>query len=107
MVHPRGEVVLIRVPFHQAGGSKIRPAVVVLDTGDDDFVVAPVTSRARDSNFDLALADWQGAGLNVRSTVRMHKVAVLARSHLVRVLGRLSPDDAKKCERLLCHAFCR
>lgn len=36
-----GEVVLIRIDFHQASGGKVRPAVVLLDAGDDDFVGAP------------------------------------------------------------------
>ena len=38
-----GEVVLIRMQFHQAPGAKVRPAVVLLDPGDDDFVAAPIT----------------------------------------------------------------
>jgi hypothetical protein len=42
-----GEVVLIRMQFHQSSGSKIRPALVLLDTADDDFVAAPITSQAR------------------------------------------------------------
>lgn len=59
-----GDVVLIELQFHQASGPKIRPAIVVLDSGDEDFVAAPVTSRARSSEFDLTLADWQTAGLH-------------------------------------------
>jgi hypothetical protein len=38
-----GEVVLIRMLFHQAPGSKVRPALVLLDPGDNDFVAAPIT----------------------------------------------------------------
>jgi hypothetical protein len=33
-----GEVVLIRIEFHQTSGGKLRPAVVLLDSGDEDFV---------------------------------------------------------------------
>ena len=40
-----GEVVLIRIGFHQAPGGKVHPAVVVLDAGDGDFSVAPITSQ--------------------------------------------------------------
>jgi hypothetical protein len=32
-----GDMVLIEVPFHQMQGSKVRPAAVVLDAGDEDF----------------------------------------------------------------------
>src|ERR1017187_4073771 len=39
-----GEVVLIRIEFHQTPGGKLRQAVVLLDAGDDDFVAAPITS---------------------------------------------------------------
>ena len=52
-----GEVVLIKMRFHQAPGAKVRPAVVLLDTGDDDIVAAPVTSQFRLSEFDLAIRD--------------------------------------------------
>jgi mRNA interferase MazF len=65
-----GEIVLIRIDFHQATGGKLRPAVVLLDSGDDDFVAAPITSRFRDSDFDVPIHQWREAGLNVVSTIR-------------------------------------
>ncbi len=64
---------LIRMQFHQAPGSKVRPALVLLDTGDDDFVAAPITSQPRLSDYDLAIETWRAAGLNVASSVRIHK----------------------------------
>lgn len=70
-----GELVLIRMQFHQAPGSKVRPALVLLDTGDDDFVAAPITSQPRLSEYDLTIKDWRAAGLNVVSSVRVHKQA--------------------------------
>ena len=62
-----GEVVLIRMRFHQTTGAKVRPAVVLLDTGDEDIVAAPITSQSRYSEYDLAIEDWRSAGLNVAS----------------------------------------
>ena len=56
-----GEVVLIRMQFHQVTGAKVRPAMVLLETGDDDFVAAPITSRSRDDEYDLTLDDWRDA----------------------------------------------
>jgi hypothetical protein len=50
MLRP-GDVVLIRIGFHQTPGGKLRPAVVRLDSGDDDFVAAPITSLLRTSDF--------------------------------------------------------
>ena len=71
-----GEIVLIRIEFHQASGGKLRPAVVLLDSGDDDFVGAPVTSRSWVSDFDIPIHLWREAGLNTASTIRVHKLTV-------------------------------
>lgn len=66
-----GEIVLIRMQFHQTTGVKVRPALVLLDTGDDDFVAATITSQLRRSDYDLTIKDWRAAGLNVASYVRV------------------------------------
>jgi len=101
-----GDVVLVEVRFHQAPGAKVRPTVVVLDSGDEDFVGAPIATRVRSAEFELNLAGWQGAGLNVPSIARVHKVAVLPKESIRRVLGRLSDDDLAHFSLALCRAFC-
>lgn len=101
-----GEVVLLRMRFHQTQGAKVRPALVLLDSGDNDFVAAPLTSQPRHSEFDLALSDWRFAGLNVASTVRIHKVTVMAKSEIVRHLGKLGQNDQSSLLGLLCRSFC-
>jgi mRNA interferase MazF len=105
MVLDFGEVILIRMPFHQAGGGKIRPAVVLIDAGDDDFVAAPITSQERRSEFDLALANWRNAGLNVPSWIRVHKLSVLPTSGFLRRLGRLESTDELALKTTLRRAF--
>jgi len=107
MILQFGDVVLIRMQFHQAAGAKVRPAVVLLDTGDDDFVAAPITSQSRHSDHDLALEDWRLAGLNVASYARVHKLTVLAKLEIVRSLGLLSERDGRSLTALLCRVFCR
>lgn len=89
----RGEVILVRIAFHQTVGGKVRPATVLLDPGDDDFVAAPITSRSRGSAFEVPIQDWRQAGLNVPSTIRVHKLTVLPKEHVVRRLGELSERD--------------
>lgn len=101
-----GEVVLIRIDSHQARGVKLRPALVLLDSGDDDFVGAPVTSRPRVSDFDVSIQDWSVAGLNVPSTVRVHKLTVLAKNEIVRRLGDLAAHDRQAVAAVLHRAFC-
>lgn len=103
----RFEVVLIRIDFHQASGFKVRPAVVLLDTGDDDFLAAPVTSRPRQAELDFTIADWQAAGLNVPSTIRVHKLTVLAKGDIARSLGALGEADRESLAAVVCQAFCQ
>lgn len=102
----RFEVVLIRIDFHQASGFKVRPAIVLLDTGDEDFVAAPVTSRPRQAEPDFTIADWRAAGLNVPSTIRIHKLTVLAKADIARSLGVLAEADRDALAGLLCRTFC-
>ena len=101
-----GDIVLIDIRFHQAEGSKIRPVVVVLDSGDQDFVAMPVTSRDRTANFDLSLSDWKVEGLNVPSFVRVHKIAVLSKAAIRRGVGRLTADDLVRLRGILCRTYC-
>jgi len=105
MILQPGELILVNVLFHQAAGSKVRPAVVLLDTLDDDFIAAPVTSRPRNSKFDLPVTDWKNAGLNVPSTIRFHKLTVLAKAEVIRVIGAPSDVDRKQMSRILSEMF--
>lgn len=101
-----GDVVLIRMDFHQTAGAKVRPAVVMLDTGDEDFVAAPITSQVRNSNWDLRIEQWQKAGLNAASYTRAHKLAVLAKADIARQIGSLASEDRVRLNSLLCDALC-
>jgi mRNA interferase MazF len=100
-----GEIVLVRMEFHQTEGAKVRPAVTLLDTGDDDFVAAPVTSIHRLSEYDLPIREWKAAGLNVPSFVRVHKLTVLPKNGIVRRLGGLKKNDREALIRLVARAF--
>jgi mRNA interferase MazF len=100
-----GEVVLIRIDFRQTPGGKLRPALVLLDSGDDDFVAAPITSHFRASAFDLPIQQWRAAGLNTPSTVRVHKLTVLAKDEIVRRLGELAGPDRDALAEVLHRAF--
>jgi mRNA interferase MazF len=93
--YKRGEVVLIQFPFSNMRAVKRRPALVLLDTGDEDLVVARITSQMTHTAFDAPIAQWRAAGLFQPSIVRLHKVATLARRLIARRLGRLDPVDAK------------
>lgn len=74
----------------------------MLDSGDEDFIAAPITTRVRTVEFDVNLPGWQVAGLNVPSIARVNKVTVLAKANIRRVLGRLPVDDLASLRAALC-----
>ena len=63
--HTQGEVLLAWLVFSDGQGAKRRPVLVVNDFGDDDLLVAPITSQAARVCADVGLSDWQGAGLKL------------------------------------------
>jgi mRNA interferase MazF len=90
--HP-GEIVLLSFPFANAVGTKRRPALVLLDTGDEDIVVSRLTSQVARGPFDVELVEWPQAGLLIPSIVRVHKVATLEKRLVERRLGTLTTGD--------------
>lgn len=89
-----GDIVL--VVFRQTDGNrKQRPALVVLDTGDDDIVLSPITTTERKSKGDYKIKNWQNSGLLLDSWVRLAKVSCLSKSDITAKLGSLNADDKK------------
>ena len=93
-----GEIVLLSFPFANAMGARRRPALVLLDTGDADIVVARVISQAARDPFDVELVEWQQAGLLLPSIVRVHKVATLEKRLVERRLGALTANDWERVQ---------
>jgi mRNA interferase MazF len=88
-----GDLVLVDFPLTVSGPGKPRPVLVILDTGDADVVWARVTSQSQNTPFDVAISGWQLAGLLAPSSVRLHKLATLAKSRVRRHLGTLDAND--------------
>jgi mRNA interferase MazF len=99
-----GDLVLIAFPY-TGGGTKVRPAMVVADTGDADIVVARITTQPPAFSFDVPLTAWNAAGLAAPSTVRVHKLATLEKSLVHRLLGRLDPAARPQVASMLRNVF--
>ncbi len=93
-----GEILLLSFPFSDAVGVKRRPALVLLDTGDDDILVARITGQLTQTQFDVELQEWQLAGLRLPSVVRLHKLATLEKRLVERSLGNLSTADLQQVQ---------
>ncbi len=88
-----GEVVLVDFPQSGTATRKRRPALVVLDIGDADVVLAPITTRRWSGRGDYEVGEWLAGGLLRASWVRLAKIACLEKRDISRRLGRLTDDD--------------
>lgn len=88
-----GEVILLSFPFTDASSAKRRPALVLLDTEDEDIIVARITSQPPSMSFDVQLVDWQKTGLLFPSVVRVHKIATIEKRLVERRLGKVTRKD--------------
>lgn len=88
-----GDIVLVEFPLSGSDLKKKRPALVVLDIGDDDVVLAPITTRERVGNGDVCLNDWAGCGLLRLSWVRLAKISCFEKVDASRNLGHLTDLD--------------
>jgi mRNA interferase MazF len=96
----RGKVVLVPFPFDDLATQKARPAVCLTEplTSHRHIVLAFVTSRQLDEPLDTDIVldpidpGFAQTGLQVRSTIRIHRLLTVASSIIKRELGTLSPD---------------
>ena len=78
-------------------GAIRRPGLVLFDSGDEDVVLARITTQARRDRTDVRLVDWKPAGLIAPSAVRLSKIATIKKSLIDRHLGSLSSKTRKRC----------
>ncbi len=93
--YSKHDVILVRYPFSDLTGSKVRPAIVLntAHTSQDVFIV-PLTSRtAQLLAGEFVIADWRGAGLNVESAVK-RGLYTLHQSLVAKRVGKLTDVDA-------------
>lgn len=93
MNYASGDIVLVKFTFSDSLETKRRPGLVLLDIGDEDVMVAKITSKPYYTDFDWQIKEWEKAGLLRPSTVRLHKINTLAKSLIDRKLGQLESSD--------------
>jgi len=87
-----GDVVLLKFPFSDLSGSKLRPAVILAAAGRNDFVACQVTT-SRDADPDaieLTATSFVAGGLRQKSYARPGKLFTAHRSLMARRVARLA-----------------
>ncbi|HEX8097219.1 MAG TPA: type II toxin-antitoxin system PemK/MazF family toxin [Pyrinomonadaceae bacterium] len=97
--YSKNDVILLRYPFSNLSGAKVRPATVVnaAHTSQDIIVVALTSKTSPLLAGEFVLADWGGAGLNVPSAVK-RGIYTVHQNLVLNLIGKLSDADAKTLE---------
>ncbi|HET6402717.1 MAG TPA: type II toxin-antitoxin system PemK/MazF family toxin [Candidatus Kapabacteria bacterium] len=100
--YKRGSVVLVRFPYTDLSGSKVRPAVIVTPdrflAQSEDVLCAFISSVLPDTLLasDIILRsdhpDFEKTGLKRSSVLRAHKLVLLDRDLVYSKLGDLSRE---------------
>jgi len=100
--YSKNNVVLVRYPFSDLSGSKVRPAVIVSAPHPSrDFLIVPLTSRTHSLlPGEFVLHDWKNAGLNVRTAVK-RGIYTIDKKLIIKSVGTLIEEDAAHLEKSL------
>jgi mRNA interferase MazF len=98
----RGDIVIVRIPYVDREGGKNRPALVVQNDRDNDrlaqTVVAMITGNIQFTGeptqllLDPSVPAGQGLGLRGPSAVKCCNLFTVAQHHVLRTIGRLTPE---------------
>jgi len=91
--HSFGEIITLDFPYSHHRSGKKRPAMIVAQDAEGDIVVARITSRPKSLPSDLFLQDWNKAGLNTPSYLRLSKIVTIVEEDILSSIGHLSESD--------------
>jgi mRNA interferase MazF len=102
----KGSVVLVPFPFDDLSGAKVRPAVCLTEaiTAHRHVVIAylssvvPTIVLPSDLVLDPMDPDFRRTGLQVRSVLRLHRLATVRTRLFIRMLGELSDGQLQQVE---------
>jgi mRNA interferase MazF len=105
MKYAFGDVVVVSFPFTNLDKTIRRPALVLIDTGDEDIVVARITTHKHNEEMELEIENYREKGLLLQSFVRFNKIATLNRKDMYKKIGELSLSEMKKARKILRKMF--
>jgi mRNA interferase MazF len=89
----KGDIVLITFPFTNLSGSKLRPAIVLIET-NLDITVCFITSQINwQEQTDVVLFPNNQNGIKKQSLIRTSKIATIDKNLAKGLLGKLTANE--------------
>ena len=101
----KGDIVLIKFPFTDFSGSKLRPALVLISSKDDISVAFVTTNLKEVGSSDLLLKATQRNGLKKDSLLKLNKIATLDLDLVMGKIGHLTETELTEVDKKLIEVF--
>ncbi|MCD4699809.1 MAG: type II toxin-antitoxin system PemK/MazF family toxin [Phycisphaerae bacterium] len=110
----QGEIVLVRFPFTDLTGAKVRPVVVLRDldevTGSDDVIICAISSQLSPKNAAIVpltqgTVEFLPTNLKASSEIRVSKIFTCDRKIIARRLGALADETFNRVRKILHDLF--
>lgn len=93
------DIFIARVPFEDIQQSKIRPVLILHECV---YLIDCLKMTSAQPRFgEYVLKEWQKAGLNKETTVRISKRLKLDKANFIKKIGHLQPIDIIEIQRLI------
>jgi mRNA interferase MazF len=100
-----GDIILIPFPFAELTNKKVRPAVIITETGDKykDLVVSAISSvvPSKISTREILLKPNKINNLRSDSIIKVDRIVTLKRADKISDLGKLSSKELTEFKRIL------
>ena len=94
----KGDIVLVKFPFTNISGEKLRPALIITEESKfKDFILAFITTQFDQmEKYDMLLTadskDFQKTGLKRESLLKLNKLTTLNKRMIVGKIGILTKE---------------
>jgi len=98
-----GTIVLVRFPFSDLSRSKLRPAVVLADTGRNDWILCQITSQSYTDPkaVEITIGDLTSGLLRKTSYARSGKLFTANSAIMTKEIGELKPEKLEEIIRAI------
>lgn len=100
-----GDFVLVGFPHTDLQHTSKRPAFVLYDSGDQDILVARVTTQQYLTKADYKILNWEESGLLAESYIRLDKQATIEKQYIIKNLGKLESSEIENVKVILRKIF--
>ncbi|MBM4136110.1 MAG: type II toxin-antitoxin system PemK/MazF family toxin [Nitrospira sp.] len=100
-----GDIVLIGFPHTDLQVVSKRPGLVLYDAGDQDVLVARITTQEYSTEADYKIVEWRKSGLLAESFIRLGKQATIEKKYVIRKLGALAEPEPETVKSILIRIF--